>query len=312
MPARGLVQVAAVKSCPRTGTIWYGGGEGIRTPGALAGSADFKSAAFDHSATPPERRSLPQDRGSAWRVPDGDAAGGGMRRRRHGHRAHPPEPARRGPGGAGRRHGDRRCGARRGVLAPRCGDDPATGCGPGRRRRRRPLRGPRVLARGDRHGDGIVRRVRRGHAQPEPDLRRELPLGRLGKLGKLCDERPVFAGRDAERLAVLRRVRQRNRDAHAELRPDHVPMGELGGLRRVRRCVGVRAGLDARLRQRRLLRARGLPVRLHVGRLRAHPRVPAHPPGDERPRGQQLPLLWDRQVAVLPALLRLEHGLRRL
>jgi len=30
-----------------------GRGEGIRTPGTLAGSTDFKSVAFDHSATPP-------------------------------------------------------------------------------------------------------------------------------------------------------------------------------------------------------------------------------------------------------------------
>ena len=30
-----------------------GGGEGIRTPGTLTGTAVFKTAAFDHSATPP-------------------------------------------------------------------------------------------------------------------------------------------------------------------------------------------------------------------------------------------------------------------
>jgi hypothetical protein len=31
----------------------FSGGEGIRTPGILADSTDFKSAAFDRSATPP-------------------------------------------------------------------------------------------------------------------------------------------------------------------------------------------------------------------------------------------------------------------
>jgi hypothetical protein len=37
-------------------SVFAGGGEGIRTPGQLAPSADFKSAAFDHSATPPVGR----------------------------------------------------------------------------------------------------------------------------------------------------------------------------------------------------------------------------------------------------------------
>src|SRR5579872_3327715 len=31
----------------------FSGGEGIRTPGTVAGTAVFKTAAFDHSATPP-------------------------------------------------------------------------------------------------------------------------------------------------------------------------------------------------------------------------------------------------------------------
>ncbi len=35
------------------------GGEGIRTPGTLADTAVFKTAAFDHSATPPGEAALP-------------------------------------------------------------------------------------------------------------------------------------------------------------------------------------------------------------------------------------------------------------
>jgi hypothetical protein len=38
------------------------GGEGIRTPGILADSTDFKSAAFDHSATPPGAGTMTQAR----------------------------------------------------------------------------------------------------------------------------------------------------------------------------------------------------------------------------------------------------------
>src|SRR4051794_9995167 len=36
------------------GRVHFSGGEGIRTPGTLASTAVFKTAAFDHSATPPE------------------------------------------------------------------------------------------------------------------------------------------------------------------------------------------------------------------------------------------------------------------
>lgn len=41
---------------PAVGSAEAGGGGGIRTPGGLAPTSDFKSGAFNHSATPPEAR----------------------------------------------------------------------------------------------------------------------------------------------------------------------------------------------------------------------------------------------------------------
>ena len=38
----------------------YGGGGGIRTPVTLAGQTVFETAAFNHSATPPDKRGAPQ------------------------------------------------------------------------------------------------------------------------------------------------------------------------------------------------------------------------------------------------------------
>lgn len=46
----------------KNGRRRIGRGEGIRTPGTLARSTDFKSVAFDHSATPP-RAPVLEDRG---------------------------------------------------------------------------------------------------------------------------------------------------------------------------------------------------------------------------------------------------------
>ena len=39
---------------PAVGLAEAGGGGGIRTPGGLAPTSDFKSGAFNHSATPPK------------------------------------------------------------------------------------------------------------------------------------------------------------------------------------------------------------------------------------------------------------------
>ncbi len=41
---------------PAEGLAEAGGGGGIRTPGGLAPTSDFKSGAFNHSATPPKAR----------------------------------------------------------------------------------------------------------------------------------------------------------------------------------------------------------------------------------------------------------------
>lgn len=41
---------------PAVGSAEAGGGGGIRTPGGLAPTSDFKSGAFNHSATPPKAR----------------------------------------------------------------------------------------------------------------------------------------------------------------------------------------------------------------------------------------------------------------
>ena len=46
-------------ACILPGQETTGGGEEIRTPGQLAPSAVFKTAALDHSATPPAHHDLP-------------------------------------------------------------------------------------------------------------------------------------------------------------------------------------------------------------------------------------------------------------
>ena len=47
----------------------FSGGEGIRTPGTVAGTAVFKTAAFDHSATPPST-SVCSSFSTTWTSPD--------------------------------------------------------------------------------------------------------------------------------------------------------------------------------------------------------------------------------------------------
>jgi hypothetical protein len=53
-PSRAAAQSLTVRPwTPSALTVGLGGGEGIRTPGTLASTAVFKTAAIDHSATPP-------------------------------------------------------------------------------------------------------------------------------------------------------------------------------------------------------------------------------------------------------------------
>ena len=54
---------------PRCGPLLFGGEGGIRTPGPIAWSADFESAAFDHSATSPNSLQ-PSGDASHHRSPD--------------------------------------------------------------------------------------------------------------------------------------------------------------------------------------------------------------------------------------------------
>ena len=56
---------------PAVGSAKVGGGGGIRTPGGLAPTSDFKSGAFNHSATPPEARDHVAE--LSWQVNGADA-----------------------------------------------------------------------------------------------------------------------------------------------------------------------------------------------------------------------------------------------